>query len=66
MSLNLIKDYEVTAIHVDVNIVHNDVLDLDAFRQWNPEYANAELCWKMENMFAAGLLKKCPSRCSMW
>lgn len=42
VSLNLIKDYEVTAIHVDVNIVHNDVLDLEAFRQWNPEYANAE------------------------
>ena len=42
VSLNLIKDYEVTAIHVDVNIVHNDVLDMEAFRLWNPEYANAE------------------------
>ena len=59
VSLNLIKDYEVTAIHVDVNIVHNDVLDLDAFRQWNPEYANAEfvledgkyICgWAVEKM----------------
>ena len=42
VSLNLIKDYEVSAIHVDVNIVHNDVLDMEAFRMWNPEYANAE------------------------
>jgi leucyl-tRNA synthetase len=32
----------VTPIHVDVNIVANDVLDLDAFRAWRPEFANAE------------------------
>ena len=33
---------DVTPIHVDVNIVNNDVLDTEAFRQWRPEYNNAE------------------------
>ncbi len=59
VSFNLIKDYDVTAIHVDVNIVHNDVLDREAFQSWNPEYANAEflledgryICgWAVEKM----------------
>lgn len=42
VSLRLKDEYEVTPIHVDVNIVSNDILDLEAFRQWRPEYANAE------------------------
>ncbi|MFA7584069.1 MAG: leucine--tRNA ligase, partial [Proteiniphilum sp.] len=42
VSYNLREQYEVTPIHVDVNIVHNDLLDLDAFRQWSPEYKTAE------------------------
>ncbi len=42
VSYNLRDQYEVTPIHVDVNIVHNDLLDLDAFRQWSPEYNTAE------------------------
>lgn len=42
VSYNLREQYEVTPIHVDVNIVHNDLLDLDAFRQWSPEYQTAE------------------------
>ena len=42
VSLNLKKDYDVTPIHVDVNIVNNDQLDIDAFRKWRPEYADAE------------------------
>ncbi|MCM1484354.1 MAG: leucine--tRNA ligase [Muribaculaceae bacterium] len=42
VSYNLKKDYDVTPIHVDVNIVSNDVLDLDAFRAWRPEFATAE------------------------
>ncbi len=36
------KDYDVTPIHVDVNIVSNDVLDLDKFRAWRPEFNDAE------------------------
>ncbi len=42
VSLGLKDKYEVTPIHVDVNIVSGDVLDTEAFRQWRPEYANAE------------------------
>lgn len=42
VSYNLRKDYDVTPIHVDVNIVSNDVLDVDKFRMWRPEYADAE------------------------
>ena len=57
---NGLKDqYEVTPIHVDVNIVHNDILDIEAFKQWMPDFANAEfiledgqyICgWEVEKM----------------
>lgn len=60
VSLNLKKDYkDVTPIHVDVNIVSNDVLDIDAFKAWRPEYSDAEfvtengkyICgWAIEKM----------------
>lgn len=42
VSLGLKKQYETQEIHVDVNIVRNDLLDLDAFRAWRPEFADAE------------------------
>ena len=47
VSLGLKDKYETTEIHVDVNIVYNDKLDLDAFRAWRPEYADAE--FELEN-----------------
>lgn len=59
VSLNLKDEYNVTPIHVDVNIVHNDILDLDAFRMASPDYKNAEfvleegkyICgWEIEKM----------------
>ncbi|MDE5783089.1 MAG: leucine--tRNA ligase [Prevotella sp.] len=59
VSLNLKDQYEVTPIHVDVNMVTNDVLDIEAFKAWRPEYANAEfiledgkyICgWAIEKM----------------
>ena len=59
VSYNLKKDYEVTPIHVDVNIVSNDILDVEAFKQWRPEYNDAEfvledgkyICgWAVEKM----------------
>ena len=59
VSLNLKKDYDVTPIHVDVNIVSNDVLDIEAFKAWRPEYNDAEfiledgkyICgWAVEKM----------------
>jgi leucyl-tRNA synthetase len=59
VSLGLKKDYDVTPIHVDVNIVANDVLDIEKFRAWRPEFNNAEfvledgkyICgWAVEKM----------------
>ena len=59
VSLNLKDQYEVTPIHVDVNIVSNDILDIEAFRNWMPDYKNAEfiledgkyICgWAVEKM----------------
>ena len=59
VSKGLAKDYDVTPIHVDVNIVQNDVLDTEAFKAWRPEYATAEfvledgkyICgWAIEKM----------------
>ena len=49
VSFNLIDNPEykdkVQPIHVDVNIVHNDVLDVQAFRNWLPEYKNAQFIY---------------------
>ena len=42
VSLGLKDQYDVTPIHVDVNIVKNDILDLEAFKAWSPEYATAD------------------------
>ncbi len=42
VSLGLKDDYDTTPIHVDVNIVQNDVLDIEAFKAWRPEYETAE------------------------
>ena len=42
VSYNLKNNYETQPIHVDVNIVSNDVLDIERFRNWLPEYKNAE------------------------
>ncbi len=42
VSHGLKGQYDVTPIHVDVNIVSNDILDLDAFRAWRPDYKDAE------------------------
>ena len=41
VSYGLKDKYDTTPIHVDVNIVHGDVLDIDAFKAWRPEYENA-------------------------
>ena len=59
VSLGLKEQYETTEIHVDVNIVHNDRLDIEAFKAWMPDFANAEfiledgeyICgWAVEKM----------------
>lgn len=59
VSLGLKDEYDTTPLHVDVNIVSNDRLDLEAFKRWQPEYATAEfvleggeyICgWAVEKM----------------
>jgi len=59
VSFGLKNNYEVTPIHVDVNIVHNDVLDIELFKQWSPDFATADfilengkyICgWEIEKM----------------
>ena len=59
VSLGLKDQYKTQEIHVDVNIVSNDILDLDKFRAWMPDFANAEfiledgkyICgWAVEKM----------------
>ena len=59
VSIGLKEQHKTTELHVDVNIVKNDVLDMDAFRAWRPEFANAEfilengkyICgWAIEKM----------------
>ena len=42
VSFGLKDQHETTELHVDVNIVSNDILDLEAFKAWRPEFANAE------------------------
>ena len=47
VSYGLSKNYEdITPIHVDVNIVSNDILDIEAFKQWRPEYNDAEFVFE--------------------
>ena len=58
VSLNLAKEYDVTPIHVDVNIVTNDVLDVDAFRAWRPEYADAEFILENEKYICGWAVEK--------
>ena len=59
VSLNLKDNYETTAIHVDINLVNNDILDIDLFKKWNPDYQSASfiledgkyICgWAVEKM----------------
>ena len=47
VSLGLKDKYETTEIHVDINLVRNDRLDIEAFKAWRPEYADAE--FELEN-----------------
>ena len=58
VSLNLSKDYDVTPLHVDVNIVTNDVLDIEAFRAWRPEYANAEFILENDKYICGWAVEK--------
>ena len=54
VSANLRAQYETTAIHVDVNIVDNDILDTAKFRAWRPEFANAEFILDTDGKYVCG------------
>ncbi|MDH6312962.1 leucyl-tRNA synthetase [Parabacteroides sp. PFB2-10] len=58
VSLNLKDQYETTPLHVDVNIVSNDILDLEAFRNWNPEYKTAEFILEDDKYICGWAIEK--------
>ena len=58
VSLGLKNQYDVTPIHVDVNIVHGDVLDIDAFKAWRPEYNNAEFILENDKYICGCAIEK--------
>ena len=53
VSKGLLANYDVTPIHVDINFVENDILDLEAFKAWRPEFANAEFILE-NNLYHCG------------
>ena len=58
VSLGLKDQYDVTPIHVDVNIVSNDVLDVEAFKNWRPEYNNAEFILENDKYICGWAVEK--------
>ena len=58
VSYGLKDQYETTEIHVNVNIVHNDILDQEAFRNWMPEYADAEFILEDEKYICGWAVEK--------
>lgn len=58
VSLGLKNQYQTTPIHVDVNIVHGDVLDIKAFKAWRPEYRNAEFILENDKYICGWAIEK--------
>ena len=58
VSFNLKKDYDTTPIHVDVNIVSNDVLDIEKFKEWRPEFADAEFILENDKYICGWAIEK--------
>jgi leucyl-tRNA synthetase len=54
VSLGLKEEYDTSPIHVDVNIVNNDILDTGKFRKWNPEFAGAEFILEEDGTYRCG------------
>ena len=48
------ESYDTTEIHVDVNLVENDILDTDRFRRWQPEFADAEFIVDADGKYRCG------------
>lgn len=58
VSCNLKDDYEVQQLHVDVNIVDNDVLDIESFRSWNPDFKDATFILEDGKYFCGSEVEK--------
>ncbi|MBQ3691150.1 MAG: leucine--tRNA ligase [Bacteroidales bacterium] len=58
VSLGLKDQYDTTELHVDVNIVKNDILDIEAFKKWRPEYATAEFILEDGNYVCGYAIEK--------
>jgi leucyl-tRNA synthetase len=58
VSYNLRRQYEVQQLHVDVNIVENDVLDTEKFREWRPDFAEAEFILEDGKYFCGSEVEK--------
>ncbi len=58
VSFNLKKDYDTTPIHVDVNIVSNDVLNIEKFKAWRPEFADAEFIFENDKYICGWAIEK--------
>ncbi len=58
VSYGLKDQYETQEIHTDVNIVKNDILDLDAFRAWRPEFADAEFILENDKYICGWAIEK--------
>lgn len=58
VSVGLKEQYETTPIHVDVNIVHGDVLDIEAFKAWRPEYKQAEFILEGDKYMCGWAIEK--------
>ena len=58
VSYNLKNQYETTPIHVDVNIVSNDVLDIEKFKAWRPEFENAEFILENDKYVCGWAIEK--------
>ena len=54
VSLEQKDDFDTTPLHVDVNIVENDFLDVEAFRQWRPEFHSAEFILNADGQYQCG------------
>lgn len=62
VSHGLRTQYEVIELHVDVNIVENDVLDIEAFRRWRPEYADAQFVTENGKYLCGSVVEKMSKR----
>ena len=58
VSLNLKDQYDTTPIHVDVNIVSGDVLDIEAFKAWRPEFKNAQFVLENDKYVCGWAIEK--------